>query len=71
MTEIEANIGPISGKLKTTVPVIFGLKPCVPAIKISERLLRPDDMVSFHADPDGTVTATRIHATEDGKLVRG
>lgn len=68
MTEIEGTFGPVSGRFMTSAPIIRELKPCTPAIKINTRLLRPDDMVSFHADHEGNVSATRVHVTEDGKL---
>lgn len=68
MTEIEGSIGPFSGKFKSSTSVVWELKPCTPVIKVNARLLRPDDMVSFHADPEGKVSATRVRVTEDGEL---
>lgn len=70
MTEIEGAFGPVSGRFKTSAPIIRDLKPCTPAIKIKTRLLRPDDMVSFHADHEGNVSATRVHVAEGGRLER-
>jgi len=70
MTEIEGSFGPVSGRFKTSAPVIKDLKPCTPAIKIKAGLLRPGDMVSFHADSEGNVSATGVRVMGDGKLER-
>jgi len=70
MTEIGGAFGSVSGRFKTSAPVIKDLKPCTPAIRIKERLFRSDDIVAFHADPEGNVSATKVHVTEDGKLER-
>lgn len=70
MTEIKFKVGPISGSYKTHNAPLTSLKPCVPAIRPSEKLFRTDVMVSYHADELGNVTATRVWPTEDGRLAR-